>query len=143
MTGLSWLLHAHNAYQIDTAKIITEFWRIFNYFAWFNTAEFIRLQCTNDKRYDDVVFANLFRYQFAMFEFRLLVGLSWILHAHNAYKNDNSKIIAQFCRISFVFAWLYTVEFNCFRVQTTRCTMMWFSLIDFYINWLCTKGMHW
>ena len=71
----------------------------------------MRLPCPKDKRYDDVVFADRFLYQLALFDNRILIGLSWVLHADNAYEIDTSKIIAAFCWTSHCFAWFDTVEF--------------------------------
>ena len=70
------------------------------------------MPCSNDKRYDDAVFADRFFLQLTMFKNRLLMGLSWLIHAHNSYETDTDKIIASFCRISYCFAWFFTVELN-------------------------------
>ena len=51
--------------------------------------------------YDDGVFAIRFRYQVAMFEIRVLIWISRLLHAHIAYEIDTAKIIAAFFRISY------------------------------------------
>ena len=50
--------------------------------------------------YDDVVFADRFRYPLTMFWNRVGKGLSRLVHAHIPYEIDNAKIIAAFCRIS-------------------------------------------
>ena len=71
-----------------------------------------------------VVVADKFRYQFSMYKFTVLIALSWFLHAHNAYETDTSKIIAQYCRISYCFAWFDTLNSIVCCVQTTRYTMM-------------------
>ena len=89
-----------------------QFCRCFNYLAWFNTFEFNRLLCPNDNMYDDEICADRFRYPFAMCGSRLLIGLSRLHHAHIAYEIDTVKMIAAFCRISYLFVWFYTVEFN-------------------------------
>ena len=47
--------------------------------------------------YDDAFLADRLRYQFTMFRFPVLVGLSPILHAHIAYETDTAKINAAFC----------------------------------------------
>ena len=60
-------------------------------FAWFDTLEFNRLPCSNNKIYDDADFANRFHYQLAMFSIRELIWLSWLLHAHVAYITDGAK----------------------------------------------------
>ena len=69
-------------------------------FAWFDTLEFNRLPCSNNKIYDDADFADRFRYQLAMFGIRVLIWISPLLHAHIEYEIDTAKIIAAFFRIS-------------------------------------------
>ena len=54
-------------------------------FVWFYTLECNRLPCSNNKICDDTDFADRFRYQLAMFANRVLIWLSWLLHAHIAY----------------------------------------------------------
>ena len=51
---------------------------------WRESVEINRLQSPNDKMYDDDVFAGRFRYQLVMFEMRILIILSRILHGHIA-----------------------------------------------------------
>ena len=89
-----------------------QFCRFFYYLAWFDTVEFNRLPYRNDKKYDDVVFADGFRYQLAMFEIRVLIGLSrtplcsyciW-----NRYCPNHRGILPYF----LLFVWFGTVEFN-------------------------------
>ena len=111
-------------------------------FAWFDTLEFNRLPCSTNKMYDDADFADRFRYLLAMFGIRVLIWLSSILHAHIAYITDVANIIAAFCRTSY---WLHDlIRSNSIvgYVQTTRCTMIWFSMIDSDINWLCLKCVY-
>ena len=67
------------------------FCRFFNCLAGFDTVEFNINPCPNDKKYDDVVFVDRFRYQLAMFGNGLLIGLSRFLHAHIAYEIDTAK----------------------------------------------------
>ena len=86
--------------------------------------------------HDNAVFADRFRYQSTMFGIRILIGQSRLLHAHIAYEIDSAKIIAAFYRISYC---LYDlIRFNSIicHYQTSKCTMMRFSLIDSAINWL-------
>ena len=83
---LSWLHQGHNAYETDIFKITATFCWISYCFAWFDTVEFIRLPCQTDKGYHDVVFADRFRHQLAMFECHVFVRLSWLLHAHNEFE---------------------------------------------------------
>ena len=68
---------------------------------WFDIVEFNRLPCSNDKMYDDVVFADRFRYSTTMFGKHILIGLSRLLHANIAYETYTAKIIAAFCRNSY------------------------------------------
>ena len=72
-----------------------------------------------------------------------LIGLSWLFHAHIAYEVDNAKIIAAFFRISCCLNDFIRLNSIGCHVQTTRCTMMRFSLIDSAINWLCLEFEYW
>ena len=54
-------------------------------FAWFDSIEFNRLPCSNNKMYDDIVFANRFRYQLTMFEVCVLIWLSPLQYTHIAF----------------------------------------------------------
>ena len=69
--------------------------------------------------YDDVVLVDRFRYQLAMFGYRLLMGLSRLIHAHIAYDIDSAKNIAAFCRISYCLYDLIRLNSIACRVQTT------------------------
>ena len=120
-----------------------KFCRFLYCLAWFDTVEFIRLPCSNNEMYDDAVFADRFRYQLTMFEIRILIWLSRLLHAHIAYEIDTSNIIAAFCRISYCLHVFVRLNSIVRHVQTTRCTMMWFSMIDPDINWLWLKCVYW
>ena len=111
--------------------------QIFYCLAWFCTVELNRLPCPNDKKYDDVVFVDRFRYHLAMFGNLLLTGLSWHIHDHNSYEIDTAKFIAAFCRISYCLYDLIRLNSIDCHVQTTRFTMMQFSLTASDINWLC------
>ena len=55
-------------------------------FAWFDTVEFNRLPCPNNKMYDDVVLDDLFRYELTMFEVCILIWLSRLLYTQLAYE---------------------------------------------------------
>ena len=81
-------------------------------FAWFDTLEFSRWQCSNNKMCDDAVFALRFHYQLTMFRIRVFIGLSQLLHANIAYVIDSSKIFAAFLMNFLLFGWFDTVEFN-------------------------------
>ena len=85
-TGLARLLHAHIAYEIDTSKNHRRILPNFLLFVLFHTVVFNRLPCPNDKTYDDMIFANRFRYQLTMFEVSVLLGLSRLLDTHTAYE---------------------------------------------------------
>ena len=120
-----------------------QFCRFFYCLAWFDTVEFNRLLCSDSEMYDNAVFADRFRYQLTMFEIRILIWLSRLLHAHIAYETDTDKIIAAFFRISDCLHDLIRLNSIVCHVQTTRCTMMWVSMIDSDINWLCMKCAYW
>ena len=129
--------------------ICNRYWRIhrsilsnFPLFAWFDTLEFNRLPCSSNKIYDDTYFADRFRYQLAMFGIGVLIWLYWLLQAHIAYITDCAKIIAAFCRISYCLRDLIRLNSIVGYDQTTRCTMIWFSMIDSDINWLCLKCVY-
>ena len=51
--------------------------------------------------YDDAVFAERVCYQLPMFDIRVLIELSRLLHAHIAYELDTAKIISAFYIISY------------------------------------------
>ena len=108
---------------------------------WFDSVDFNHLQCPNEKMYD-VVFADRFRYELARFRIDVLVWLSRIVRSHVAYETDAVKTIA-FCQISCCLHDLIRLNSIICHVQTTRCTMMWFSLIDSDINWQCLKYVYW
>ena len=110
--------------------------------AWFDTLEFNRLPCSKNKIYDDADFADRFRYPLAMFVMRVLILLSWVLHAHIAYVTDCAKIIAAFSRISYCLHDFKRMNWIVDDVQTTRCTMIWVSIVDSDINWLCLKCVY-
>ena len=112
------------------------------FFAWFDTLEFNRLPCSNNKINDDADFADRFRYKLAIFGVPVLIWLSWLLHTHIAYSTDGAKIIASFCRISYCLHDFIRLNSIVGDVQTTRFTMIWFSMIDSDINWLCLKCVY-
>ena len=114
----------------------------FRLLAWFDTLEFNRLPCSNNKIYDEADFADRFRYQMAMFGIRVLIWLSWCFHAHIAYVIDTDKIIAAFFRISYCLHDFIRLNSILGYVQTTSCTMIWFSMMDSDINWLCLKCVY-
>ena len=114
-----------------------QFCRFLYCLAWPDTGEFNRLPCPKNQMYDDAVFANGVHYQLAMFGIRILIWLSWLLHAHIAYITDCGNIIAALCRISYCLHDLTRLNSIVGYVKTTRCTMIWFSMIDSDINWLC------
>ena len=112
----------------------SEILQIFLLICMIDTVDFIHLPCPNDNRYDDAVFVDRFPYQLTMFENRLLIGLSLLHHAHNAHETDTSKIKAQFCRMSYCFAWFDTVEFSCLPYPNDKMYDNVVSLIYSDIN---------
>ena len=54
-------------------------------FAWFDTLEFNRLPWSNNKIYDEAVFADRFRYHLTMLGLCIFTGLSRLLDNHIAY----------------------------------------------------------
>ena len=117
--------------------------RFFNCLAWFVKVEFNRMPWPNNKMYDDPIFADRFRYQLTMFGIAMLIGLSRLLLTHIAYEIDTAKIIPAFFRISYCLHDLTRLNSIVCHVQTTKCTMMRFSLIDSAINWLCLEYLYW
>ena len=69
-------------------------------FAWFDALDFNRQPCSNNKMYDNAVFADRFLYQLNVFGILVLIGLSRLCHAHIAFETDGANIIPKFCRIS-------------------------------------------
>ena len=57
----------------------------------------------------------------------------------NWYCQNHRRIPPNF----LLFEWLCTLNSIDCRVQTTRCTTMYFSLIDTVIHWLCVKCAYW
>ena len=81
-------------------------------FAGFDALEFNRLPCSNNMIYDDADFADRFRYQLTMFGVRVVIWLSWLLHAHMAYTTDGAKIFRSILPNFLLFAWFDTIKFN-------------------------------
>ena len=65
----------------------------FPFCAWFDTIEFNRRLCSNNKMYEDMVFNGWFWYQLTMFEVRIFTGLSLLLDTHITYEIAIYKII--------------------------------------------------
>ena len=65
-----------------------------------------------------------------------------LIRAHIAYEIDTAKTIVAFCRISNSLHDLIRLNSISCHVQTTKCTMMWFSMIDSDNNWLCLKWVY-
>ena len=120
-----------------------QFCRFFNCLAWFVTIKFNACRDTKNKMYDDAISADRFRYQLTMFGIRLLIGLSRLLHTRIAYEIDTDKIIAAFFRIFYCLLDLIRLNSIVCHVQTTKCTMMRFSLIDYALNRLCLELIYW
>ena len=119
-----------------------QFYKFLYCLAWYDTVEFNRLPCPKNEMYDDAVFANRLHYQLTMFQIRVLIWLSRFFHSHIAYVIDTDKIIAAFLRISNCLLDLIRLNSIVGDVQTTRCTMILFSMIDSDINWLCLKCLY-
>ena len=96
----------------------------FPLFVWLYTVEINRLPCPHEKIYDVVLFADRFCYPLTISGYRVLIGLSRLLHAHSAYEIDTSKIIAAFCRIFYSLCDLIRLNLIVFHVQTTRYTII-------------------
>ena len=120
-----------------------QFCRFLYCLAWSETVEFNRLPCPNNEMYGDAVFDIRFRYQLAIFGMPVLIWLSRLLHAHIAYEIDTHKIIAAFFRISYCLLDLIRMNLVVCHDQTTRYTMVQFSLIDSAIIWLCMQCVYW
>ena len=89
-------------------------------FAWFDTPDFNRLPCSNNKMYDDAVFADQFRYRLTMFGIPVLIWLSRILHVNIAHEINTSKITAAFFRISYYLHDLIRLSSFLCHVQTKK-----------------------
>ena len=119
-----------------TSKVLhmRQFCRFFQCLAFFETVEFKCLPCSNNELYDDAVFADRFRYQLIVFGIRVWIGYLESFVLKIAYEMDTAKIIADFCLISYCLYDFIRLNSIVCHVQTTRCTMMWFSMIDSDIN---------
>ena len=120
-----------------------QFCRFLYCVAWFESVEFNRLPCPKNVMHDDTVFANRFHYQLTMIGIGVLIWLSRLLHAHIAYEIDTDKIIAAFFRITYCLLALIRLNSIVCHDQTTRYTMMQFSLIDSAIILLCLQCVYW
>ena len=78
----SWSYCICNRYCQNHRRILPNFLL----FVWLHIVEFNRLPCQNDKMYDDVVFADRFRYQLTMFVVCVLIWLSPLLYTNIAYE---------------------------------------------------------
>ena len=122
---------------------VRKFCRFFYCLAWSETVEFNRLPCPNNEMNGDAVFAIRFLYQLAILGMRVLILLSRLLHTHIAYEIDTNKMIAAFFWISYCLLDLIRLSSNVCHDQTTKYTMMQFSLIDSAIIWLCLESVYW
>ena len=109
--------------------------------AWFDTLDFNRLPCSNNKMYDDAVFADRFRYQLTMFGIRVLIALSRILHDHITHEIYTSKITAAFFRISYFcmiwYAWIHSSAM--FKQKNVRCCdFRWSIPLSIDYVWNCS-----
>ena len=133
--------HAHIAYVINTDKIIAAFFRIS-----YCLLDLIRLNSivchVQTTRYTMIQISLIDPAINWLFGIRVLIWLSWLLHAHIAYISDGDKIIAVFSRICHCLHDFIRLNSIVGDVQTTRCTMIWFSMFDSDINWLCSKCVY-
>ena len=85
LIGLSRIIYAHIAYEIDGGKIITAFCRIsivcMIWYGWIQSYAMFKQQDVRWCGYED-----RFRYQLTMFEVCILRGLSRLLDTHIAYE---------------------------------------------------------
>ena len=84
--------------------------KILQIFLLFRMIWYCRVQSPAVSKRQDVRWCNLndrFRYPLTMFENRVLIRLSRLLHAHIAYETDTAKIIAACCRIHIVCMIIY------------------------------------
>ena len=114
-------------------------------FAWFDTLQFNRLPCSNNKIYDDADFAGRFRYQLAMFVIKVLIWLSWLLHAHIAYITDGAKSSehsAEFPIVCMIwYGWIQSPAM--FKQQDVRWYGFQWSIlisIDCVLKWLYSRS---
>ena len=77
-----------NRYRQNHRSILPNF----QLFAWFDTLEFNRLPWSNNKIYDDAVFADRFRYHMTMLGMCIVIRLSRLLNTHIAYEIAIQKI---------------------------------------------------
>ena len=112
-----------------------KFGRFLYCLVWSETVEFKCLPCPNNEMYGDAVFAIRFQYQLAIFWMRVLIWLPRLLHARIACEIDTDIIIAAFFRISYCLLDLIRLNSLVCHDQTTRYTIMQFSLIDSAIIW--------
>ena len=143
LIGLSRLVHAHIAYEIDSAKIIAAFSRICYCLYDFLRLNSIacRVQATRCTVMQFSLVVSVINW--LCLGFVVLIGLSQFHNASIAYETDTSEIIAAFCRISHCLHDLMRLNSIVRHVQTTRCTTIWFSRIDSDINWICMKCVYW
>ena len=92
--------------------------------------------------YGGAVFAIRFRYQLAIFGMRVMIWQSRLLHARIAYEIDPDKIIAAFFRILYCLLDFIRLNSIVCHDQTTRYTMMLFSLVESAIIWLCLERVY-
>ena len=99
-----------------------------------SNVKFNRMPRPSDKVYNDEVFADRFRYQLIMFEIRLLVRLSRLLHADIACEVAVAKSPPKYVEFSIVLHDLKRLYSIFCRVQATRYTMIIFSLIRYKLT---------
>ena len=81
-----------------------KFWRFFYCLEWFDTVDFNRLLCPNNKMYDDIVFDDrCLSFIYRVILIPLCSNCIW-----NRYCQNQRRILPNF----LLFVWLYTVELN-------------------------------
>ena len=120
-----------------------KFCRFFYCLAWSETVEFNRLPCPNNVMYGDTVFANRFRYLIA-YLWNACIDMtistpSCTYCIYNRYWQNHRSILRNFlCALD-----LLRLNSIVCHDQTTRNTMMQFSLVDSAIIRLCLECVYW
>ena len=106
--------------------------------AWFDTVEFNCMPCANNEMYDHAVFADRFRCQLTMFEFRELIGYlnSFMLIFHNKLIPPKSlQHSAEFPIVCMIwYGWIHSSAM--FKQQDVRwCGFRWSIPISIDYVW--------
>ena len=118
-----------------------QFCRFLYCLAWLDTVEFNRLPCPKNEMYDDAVFGDRFHYQLTVWNSCIDMAISILSCSYcicNRYWQNHRSILPNFL-LSHALIRLNSVVGD---LQPTRCTMIWFSMIDSDISWLCLKCVY-